>query len=268
VEPESVPRERPTLVDSHAHLEDPAFAGQYDPLVQRALAAGVGRMITVGTDLATSRQAVAAAARQAAVFAAVGVHPHAAGQLDADWLAELRRLAGEPKVVAIGEIGLDFYHDLSPRPAQQAAFAAQLALASELALPVIVHDREAHAETMATLRQFAAGQPGTRGVLHCFSGDEGMAREAIDLGFYISFAGPLTYAKAGRLPHLAVVLPLERLLVETDCPYLTPAPLRGKRNEPANVALVAAKLAQLRGLSESEVAAATTANAARLFGLT
>ncbi|MCL4532084.1 MAG: TatD family hydrolase [Chloroflexi bacterium] len=280
MQPESVPLAPPTLVDSHAHLEDPAFAGEDAVLVERALAAGVGQIVTVGTDLATSRRAVATAARHPAVFAAVGIHPHEAGQLDAGALDELRRLARQPKVVAIGEIGLDFYRDLSPRPVQRAAFAAQLALAGELDLPVVVHDREAHAEIVAALREFAAGHPGARGVLHCFSGDEGMAREAIELGFYISFAGPLTYANAGRLQRLAAALPLERLLVETDCPYLTPVPLRGKRNvpasadwhwrgdnEPANAALVAEKLAHLRGLGLAEVAAATTANAARLFSL-
>lgn len=256
-----------TLVDTHAHLDDPRFAGEQDAVVARALAAGVARIVTVGADLATSRAAVALARRHAGVYAAVGVHPHEAKTLDQAGLAELRALAGEAKVVAIGEIGLDFHYDHSPREAQAWAFRAQLELARELGLPVVVHDREAHAETMAALREWARSGPGARrGVLHCFSGDEAMAREAIDLGFTISFAGPLTFAKSTQLRRLAATLPLESVVVETDCPYLAPEPLRGRRNEPANVRFVAAKLAEARGLDLPAVARATTRNAERLFG--
>jgi TatD DNase family protein len=258
---------RPDLVDSHAHLDDSAYDSDRAAVLARAAEAGVTRLVSVGTDLLSCHRTLAVSEEYPGVYAAVGVHPHAATQLDAEALAELRALAGRPKVVAIGEIGLDFYRDLSPRDAQREAFRAQLALARELALPVIVHDREAHTEVLATLRAWAADYPGARGVLHCFSGDEALARSAIALGFYISFAGPLTYANAARLPQLATSLPLEWLLVETDCPYLPPTPLRGKRNEPANVALVAEKLAALRGLTLAEVAEATTANAVRLFGL-
>ena len=259
--------DRPALVDTHAHLDDAAYAADHAEVVARAEAAGVTRVVTVGTDLPSCRRAIALSELHAGVYAAVGVHPHEASRVDAVALGELRDLARRPKVVAIGEIGLDFYRDLSPRSDQRRAFRAQLTLAGELGLPVVVHDREAHAEVLATLREWAGSFPGAKGVLHCFSGDEAMAREALALGFYVSFAGPLTYPNATRLQRLAATLPLASMLVETDCPYLTPAPLRGKRNEPANVALVAEKLAALRGLSLAQVAEATTDNAKRLLGL-
>ena len=258
----------PLLVDSHAHLDDEAFTADRAEVLARAGAAGVRLIVSVGADLPSSRANVALAARHQGVWAAVGVHPHEAAGLDAAALAELRALASRPRVVAIGEIGLDFYRDRSPRPAQREAFQAQLRLAAELALPAIVHDREAHDEVLATLREWVgATGPRARGVLHCFSGEEALAAAAIALGFYVSLAGPVTYANARRLQALAASLPLERLLVETDCPYLPPAPHRGQRNEPALVALVAEKVATLRGLPLAEVAAATTANAQRLFGL-
>ncbi|MDA8219155.1 MAG: TatD family hydrolase [Dehalococcoidales bacterium] len=261
------PAEGWALVDTHAHLDDKAFDADRAEIMPRARAAGVSYVLTAGTDLPSSRQAVALAADHEGVYAAVGVHPHEAAHLDEATLSELRLLAGQPKVVAIGEVGLDFYRDLSPRPQQQAALRAHLALAQELDLPVIVHDRDAHAEVLAALRAWRQGYPQARGVLHAFSGDEAMAREAIELGFYISFAGPLTFPKADKLRHLAAALPLERLLVETDCPYLTPVPLRGRRNEPANVRLVAEKLAEVRGITLAEAAQATTANARQLFRL-
>ncbi|MHB1004799.1 MAG: TatD family hydrolase [Chloroflexota bacterium] len=257
-----------TIIDTHAHLDDEGYTDR-EGVLSRARAAGVARIITVGVDLPTSRAAVALAAAHPDVYAVVGVHPHEATRFDAQVLAALDELARLPKVVAIGEIGLDFYRDLSPRDAQRAAFRAQLELAARLGLPVVIHDRDAHAEVMARLREWALAGPGNRerGVLHCFSGDEEMAREAIDLGFYVSLAGPVTFPKATRLQHLATTLPLDRLLVETDCPYLTPEPLRGRRNEPANVRFVAERVAALRGLALAELARATTANAVRLFRL-
>jgi TatD DNase family protein len=227
----------------------------------------VERVVTVGADLHTSDAAVALAQSGTSVWASVGVHPHDARTVDAAALAELANLAQQRRVVAIGEIGLDFYRDLSPRDQQREAFRAQLDLAKRLGLPVVVHDRDAHAEVLATLREWATDYAGARGVLHCFSGDEAMARAAIDLGFYISLAGPVTFAKAPRLHALAAVLPLERILLETDCPYLTPEPLRGRRNEPANVRLIAERVAALRGVELATVARATSANAERLFGL-
>jgi TatD DNase family protein len=255
------------LVDSHAHLDDRAFAGERDEVVARALAAGVRSIVTVGADLPSSRRAVALSARYAGVFAVVGVHPHDASRLDEAALKELRELARRPKVVAIGETGLDFYRDLSPRPVQRTAFRSHLALARELGLPVVVHDRDAHDEVMAALRGWVRDYADARGVLHCFSGDEDMAAEATRLGFFISLAGPVTYANASRLHRLAAIIPLHRLLLETDCPYLTPEPLRGQRNEPANVRLVAERVAALRGMAPAELARATTANATALFGL-
>ncbi|HIC92753.1 MAG TPA: TatD family deoxyribonuclease, partial [Anaerolineae bacterium] len=209
------------LTDTHAHLDFPQFDGDREEVIERALAAGVRRIINVGADLASSRRAVALAEAHPPIYAAVGVHPHDAKTLTDEALAELLGLARHPKVVAIGEIGLDFYRDLSPREAQRQAFERQLALARELGLPVIVHDRNAHAEVMDVLRR-----RGLRGVLHCFSGDLEMARQAIEMGFYISVAGPATFKNAKRLPEIVRQLPLERLLIETDCPYLAPHPHR------------------------------------------
>lgn len=264
---ETAPQRDWSLVDTHAHLDDAAFADDREAVLARAMDAGVEQLVTVGADIATSRAAIALAARHANLWATVGVHPHDAKTVDAAALGELERMARSAKVVAIGEIGLDFYRDLSPREAQRSAFAAQLDLARRLQLPVVIHDRDAHEEVLAHLRAWVATTPGARGVLHCFSGDEAMARAAIDLGFYVSLAGPVTFAKAPRLHHLASALPLERLLLETDCPYLAPEPFRGKRNEPANVRLIAERVAALRGTTLAEVARATTANAKRLFGL-
>ena len=251
------------LTDTHAHLDFPQFDGDREEVIARALAAGVGSIINVGADLASSRRAVALAEAHPQIYAAVGVHPHDAKTLTDEVLKELRELAQHPKVIAIGEIGLDFYRDLSPRDEQQRAFERQLALASELGKPVIIHDRQAHAEVLAILRRW----PGLRGVLHCFSGDLDMAHEAIEMGFYISVGGPVTFKNARRLPEIVRQLPLERLLVETDCPYLAPHPYRGKRNEPAYVRLVAQKVAELKGVPLERVARVTTANARQLFGL-
>jgi TatD DNase family protein len=240
-------------------------------------------MINVGADLASSQAAVALAEAYPQIHAAVGVHPHDAKTLTGEVLEELEALAGHPRVVAVGEIGLDFYRDLSPRDQQRQAFQQQLALASEVGKPVIIHDREAHAEVMAILRHWACPEvppeldegrsrrvessPKPRGVLHCFSGSLAMAQEAIELGFYISVAGPVTFENARRLRELVRQLPLEKLLVETDCPYLTPHPHRGKRNEPAYVKFVAQEIARVKGLSLEEVACITSDNAQALFAL-
>jgi TatD DNase family protein len=259
------------LVDSHAHLDHPRFDGDRDAVLERAQQAGVAAIVTIGADLASSRQAVELAAHHEPVYAAVGMHPHDAKHLDGAALAELRRLGQQPKVVAVGEIGLDYYRDLSPRDVQRRAFQAQLAWAAKLGKPVIIHDREAHEPVMDILAGWAAelgssGLEGRLGVLHTFSGDLPMAERAMDLGFYISISGPVTYHNARRLPDIVRALPLERLLVETDCPFLAPHPYRGKRNEPAYVRLVAEQVATLKGVSIEELAQATTANAQRLFG--
>jgi TatD DNase family protein len=262
------------LIDTHTHLDFPQFNGDRERVIERAATAGIGTIVNVGTDLASSKAAVALAEAYPQVYAAVGVHPHDAKTLTGKMLKELRALASHPIVVAIGEIGLDFYRDLSPRDKQRQAFKQQLALASEVGKPVVIHDRDAHAEVMATLRRWAedsrppsaiSHQP--MGVLHCFSGDLAMAQEAIELGFYISIAGPVTFKNARRLRELVRQLPLEKLLVETDCPYLTPHPHRGKRNEPAYVKLVAQEVARIKGLSLEEVGRITSDNAQALFAL-
>jgi TatD DNase family protein len=252
------------LVDTHAHLDDRQFSNDRAETIERSFAADVGCIITVGTNLDSSRAASDLAHQYGSVYAAVGVHPHDATKVQPDTLAKLMQCAHDERVVAIGEIGLDFYRNLSPRDVQRETFVAQLDLARQVDKPVIIHDRDAHAETMAILRE---NGPNWRGVLHCFSGDREMALEAIQMGLYISFAGPVTFQNAHRLQKLARELPLERIVIETDCPYLAPQPHRGQRNEPAYVRWVAAKIAALRALPLEKVAQATTENAKRLFGL-
>ncbi|HLJ80137.1 MAG TPA: TatD family hydrolase, partial [Ktedonobacterales bacterium] len=234
------------LIDTHAHVQMRQFAGDREQVIQGAFTAGIERMIVPGIDVETSRAAIAlAAAYPGRIFAATGTHPHDATTLTAEALAAERTLAREPGVVAIGEIGLDFYRDLSPRDVQRAALVAQFGLARELDLPVILHNRESHAEMVAALREHGAG---LRGVFHCFIGDKNMARDALDLGFYLSFAGPVTFPRNVELAEVAAWAPLERILVETDSPYLTPPPFRGKRNEPRHVAITARRIAELRGI--------------------
>ncbi len=249
-------------IDTHAHLEMEAFDKDREAVLERAAAAGLTAIITVGTTLPDCEKAVALAKRYAPVYAAVGIHPHEVKGIDAAAYDALRLLAREKKVVAIGEIGLDFFYDNSPRDVQLRCFAEQLDLAEELDLPVIIHDRDAHAETLGLLRQ-RKGR--LRGVLHCFSGDAAMARECIELGFHLSVAGPVTYPKADQLRAVAREIPAERLLIETDCPYLAPQPYRGKRNEPAYVIETARRLAEIRGMTAGELERLTAANARRLF---
>ena len=255
------------LTDTHTHLDFPRFDDDREQVIGQALAAGVGAIVDIGTDLASSQAAVALAEAYPQIYAAVGVHPHDAKTLTEETLEELGVLALHPKVVAIGEIGLDFFRDLSPRDKQRQAFQQQLALASEVGKPVVIHDRDAHSEVMAILRRWIEGGHQPAGVLHCFSGDLAMAQEAIELGFYISIAGPVTFKNARSLRELVRQLPLEKLLVETDCPYLSPHPHRGKRNEPAYVKLVAQEVARVKGLSPEEVARITSDNAQALFAL-
>jgi TatD DNase family protein len=252
------------LVDTHAHLDSARFNEDREDVISRSLAAGVHAIITVGVDLDSSRKAVALAEHSPHVYAAVGVHPHEAARVGQDDLAELARLSEYQAVVAIGEIGLDFYRNLSPADRQKEILVAQLQLASQMDKPVIIHDREAHPETMSILRDEAQG---LRGVLHCFSGDLDMAIQAAQMGFYISLAGPVTFHNARRLQQLVRELPLHCVLIETDCPYLAPHPHRGRRNEPAYVRLVADEIAALKELPFERVAEITTANASQLFKL-
>jgi len=255
----------PDLFDTHAHLHFPEFAGDLDAVLARARAAGVRGMVTIGTDVATSRAAVALAAREPDVWAAVGIHPHEASSADDTALVEIERLASDARVVAIGETGLDFFRNLSPREAQARAFRAQLALARRTGKPVLVHCRDAHEETLSLLA--AEGTRERGGIMHCFSGDLAIARRCLDLGLLISLAGPVTYPKPGALHEVARMIPSDRLVVETDCPYLPPQPYRGKRNEPAYVAITAARVAELRGEPLIDLAARMSENARALFRL-
>ena len=253
------------LFDTHAHLHFPDFGGDLDAVLARARAAGVRRMLTIGTDVPSSRAAVALAGREPDVWAAVGIHPHDAAGADEDALAELERLASESRVVAIGETGLDFFRNLSPREAQERAFRGQLELARRARKPVIVHCRDAHEETLGILTAARVGEVG--GIMHCFSGDVAVARRCLDLGLLISLAGPVTYPNARALPEVARIVPGDRLVIETDCPFLPPQPFRGKRNEPAYLAITAARVADLRGEPVADLAARLSDNARVLFGI-
>lgn len=249
------------LTDTHAHLDDEKFAPDLEEVIGRALAAGVTAVLTVASDLRSARSSIALAERFPFIWAAVGVHPHEAAAAPEDYLSRLAGLARHPKVVAVGEIGLDYHYDFSPRPVQREVFRAQLQLARELELPVIVHTREADGDTLAILREAGHG----RGVMHCFSGDWAMAAECLALGYHLSFAGTVTFPRSEGLRQVAARVPLDRLLVETDCPYLAPVPKRGRRNEPAFVVYTARTVAELRGITLAELAEATSANARALF---
>lgn len=253
------------LIDTHCHLQDKRFAGDLEAVLDRAQEAGVAYALVVGSDLATSREACELAQKYPQLFAIVGVHPHDSKDADRATFDEIRKLATQERVVALGEMGLDYHYDFSPRKIQQRVFRYQIGLARELGLPIVIHDREAHADTMAILKEEKAEEVG--GVLHCYSGSWEMARECIKMGFYISIAGPVTFANAKKLVQVVENLPLEHLLVETDAPYLTPVPHRGKRNEPAYVRHVAEAIARIKGIAVEEVEEQTTANAIKLFGL-
>ncbi len=261
------------LIDTHCHLDDPAYAADLDAVLARAAEAGVGGMLTIGTDLASSRRAVALAAARPTVWAAVGIHPQDATQWTDEADAALEQLAAQPKVVAIGEVGLDYYRETSPRAQQQHAFRRALQLAHRRRLPVIIHCRDAWDDLFAILREVRSppivpqGLPPVAGVLHCFTGDAAAAKTALDLGLTISFAGNLTFKNAEPLRAVARQIPTDRLVVETDAPYLTPHPRRGRRNEPAEVVQTATVLAQLKSLPLDDVARITSVNAYQLFGV-
>jgi TatD DNase family protein len=255
----------PDLFDTHAHLHFPEFAADLDAVLERARAAGVRRILTIGTDVPTSRAAAALAVREPDVWAAVGIHPHEAADADDAALAEIERLAGSPRVVAIGETGLDFFRNLAPREAQERALRDQLALARRTRKPVLIHCREAHEETLGLLGAADVREHG--GIMHCFSGDVAIARRCLDLGLLVSLAGPVTYPKPGALPEVARFVPADRLVVETDCPFLPPQPYRGKRNEPAYLAITATRVAELRGEPLAELAARMSENARTLLRL-
>lgn len=253
----------PPVSDTHVHLDLDAYDGDREDVVARARAAGVGLMINVGFDLATSRASIALAEAHEFIYASVGVHPHDAATVTDEILEELRRLAAHPKVVAVGETGLDYHRDLSPRDAQKSAFRSHIRLARDVGLPLIVHNREALRDVLRIVDE--EGVPEAGGVMHCFPGDTAYAEEATGRGFHVGVGGPVTYSARGRLVGVARSVPLNRLLLETDAPWLPPVPHRGKRNEPAYVALVARAVADIRGLSVADLARATTGNALRLF---
>jgi TatD DNase family protein len=252
------------LVDSHAHIDDERFDGDRDQVIDRATAAGVSLILNIGADMPSSARSVALAEAYPGIYAAVGMHPHDAKEMQETDYAQLERWSAHPRVVAIGEIGLDYHYELSPRPVQKEVFLRQLDLARKTGKPFIVHEREAHADTLDIIRTAARGM---EGVFHCFSGSVETAREYLNMGFYISVAGPVTFPKSAKTKEVALYVPLDRLLVETDSPYLTPHPFRGKRNEPAYVRLVAEQIAGLRKISFEELAEATSQNARRLFSI-
>ncbi len=250
------------LFDTHAHYDDESFDADRDAVLTALPEQGVGLILNPGCDVESSRKAVRYAAAYPHVYAAVGIHPENCGGCTAGDLDAIRALAQLPKTVAIGEIGLDYYWaENPPRDFQQQVLRQQLALARELALPVIIHDREAHADTLAIVREF----PGVTGVFHCFSGSPEMARELLKMGWYLGFDGPVTYKNARRAPEVAAVTPLDRMLIETDSPYMTPVPYRGRRNDSGYVHLVAERLAEWKGVTPEEMARVTTENGKRLF---
>lgn len=251
------------LVDTHVHLDDEAFDGDREAVLERAAAAGVRTLVAIGTGLDSSRKTVALAEQHPYVAAAVGIHPHEAGTVAPEAVRQLAPLLERPGVVAVGETGLDYFRDYAPRPAQEALFRAHLALAREVGLPVVIHCRNAYPEVLAILREF----PQTHVIFHAFSGSAGAATACLDHGGYLAFGGPLTFRHAQDLVEAAASVPLDRILLETDAPLLSPEPYRGRRNEPGRVRLVAERLAEIRGITLEAVGEATTANARRVFRL-
>ena len=254
-----------SLFDAHCHLEDERFTGEVEAVLARMAQAGVARCILAGSDLPSSEQIVRLAETHANVYGVVGVHPHEAKTFGADTLARLAEMLQKPRIVGVGEIGLDFHYNFSPREAQREALSRQLAFAREQGVPAVFHVREAHGEILDMFRARRADLPS--GVLHCFTGSVESAREYLDMGFYISFSGSVTFKNAHHLQEVARYVPSDRLMVETDSPYLAPVPMRGQRNEPAYVRYVAEKVAELRGMDPETLIAQATANTERLYGI-
>ena len=252
------------LFDTHAHYDDQAFDADRRELLSAMPDHNVGLIVNPGCTVESSRTAVELAAAFPHVYAAVGIHPENCGDFVPAQMEEIRALAQRPKVVAVGEIGLDYYWpENPPRELQQEVLRRHMALAQELALPVIVHDREAHADCLAIVREF----PAVRGVFHCFSGSAEMARELLKRGWMLSFNGAITFKNARKAPEVIAEIPLDRLMIETDAPYLTPTPFRGRRNDSTYVHLVAEKIAQIKGLSPEAVEQITWENGKRFFGI-
>jgi TatD DNase family protein len=255
------------LIDSHTHIQGKEYAGDVEAVIARAREAGVEKIIAVGGagDMSSNTEAVALAKTFPDIYATVGMHPHDAKDVGADELKKLKDLAAAPKVIAVGETGLDYYYDHSPRDVQRRVFAEFIHLARETGLPIVVHERDAAQDVADLLRAEGAGK--LRGVIHCFTGNYEAACAYLDLGFYISFTGIITFKNADALRDVVRKVPLERMLVETDSPYLTPVPHRGRRNEPAYVRYVGETIASVKGLSLEEVARGTTQNVRELFGI-
>jgi TatD DNase family protein len=252
------------LFDTHAHMDDRAFDADRAQLLRALPEQGISYLMNPGCSLASSRNADALSKEYDYIYAAVGSHPDAADEVNEEVLEEYRKLCKQnPKIRAIGEIGLDYHYEDIPRDLQQKAFRAQMELAAELQLPVIVHERDAHADGMQIVSEFS----GVTGVFHCYSGSLEMAKWLIDRGWYIGFTGVLTFKNAKKAIEVAANIPLERLVLETDCPYMAPEPFRGKRNDPGKLYRMAEKLAQLRGLSLEEVCRITVENGKRLYGI-
>lgn len=252
------------LFDTHAHYDDERFDGDREALLAGMPEKNVGLIVNPGCDISSSRTAVALAESFDFVYAAVGIHPENCGDFEPGMIDQLRQMAKNPRVVAIGEIGLDYYWaENPPRELQQEVLRRQLRLAEELGLPVIIHDRDAHGDTLEMVREF----PQVRGVFHCFAGSVEMARELIKMGWMLSFNGAVTFKNAKKAPEVIAAVPLEKLMIETDAPYLTPVPHRGERNDSSYVRLVAEKIAQIKGLTPEEVEKATWENGRRFFGV-
>jgi len=250
------------LIDTHCHLDMDDFDPDRDEVIRRAKDAGVHYIINIGSDREGNIKGLKLSAQYPEVYSSVGIHPHDADTLTEELYKELQMWAGEPKVIAMGEIGLDYHYLYSPKEVQIEAFERQIAIAKDLALPIIVHSREANEDTLKILKEDAVG---VKGVLHCFSKSPEMAKKAMDMGFYISIAGPVTFENAKNLREIAKLIPDEFLLIETDAPYLSPVPMRGKRNEPSFLRYIAQAIADLRGISLSDIERITTLNAMRLF---
>lgn len=251
------------LIDAHAHLDDEAFDADRDEVIRKIEEAEM-MVVNAGSDIKTSEFSVELSRKYDFIYACIGIHPHEAAKAPEDYLETLRQMAKYEKVVAIGEIGLDYYYHFCDKDTQKKVFAEQLALAKELDLAVVVHDREAHQDTLKILQESGI----KKGLMHCYSGSLEMAEEFMEMGFYFSFGGTITFKNAKRPKEVASKLPLDRILLETDCPYLTPEPYRGKRNDPAKVEIIARVLSDLRGISKEEVERTTTSNAQQLFKFT
>ena len=256
---------QPAIIDTHSHLDSKEFEKDLEQVLINATEAGVQNIITVGTDLSSSKKTIELSEKHPWIYSSVGIHPHEVKYLNQENFKDIIKYTDHPRVRAVGETGLDYFYKHSPPETQIRWFREHIRLARISGLPLVIHSRNAKEETLLILEEERAFEVG--GVLHCFTGDQEMAEKGIDMGFYISFSGIVTFPKAKDIQEVAKTIPLDRILIETDCPFLTPVPHRGKRNEPGWVQLVASKIAELRGVSLEEIALTTTDNAVKLFGI-